>query len=264
MPRLYRFATILVALFLLTGSFSFVGSAQNGGGRFSDSFVGVDICVSGSCGVSTLPSPVIVSVQGSFVVPKMASCPPSGLQYANYIVRIDFRNGGGVQFGCDQFPFFFAIVYQQGTFMGLGASYPVQPGDHISVHVTYSRSTGKNTVMMHDATHVWTYESSPFDDSLAVHTDAEFELSRNCATSACPIPHFDLLKTSNDFVTVASGATVVKGSIGHWESSTSSQSLYATEYGVFMTDSDTGNTLASINAISNSGTNFGIFWVNSV
>jgi hypothetical protein len=239
-------------------------SAMNGGAQMGYQYAGYDVCASGTCGVNTFPSPYFTSIQGSFVVPNLVSCPASGLQYVHYAVKANLRNGAGIQFGCDTFPFYFVEVYKAGSVTGLGQAYAIHPGDHISVKITFNKSTRTLAVRVHDSTHIWTYTTGEFTDNyLSTSIDAEFYLIRDCTTSACPLPNFGTLKTSGDYVTIASGATSLKGALGHWWASTSSQSLYAAVYSSTMTDSDTGNTLARPTSITVTSTGFGIRWMAS-
>lgn len=225
-------------------------------------YAGYDVCISTSCGV-TLPSS-LVSIQGSFVVPSVVSCPSSGLEYVHYAVTENLREGAGIQFGCDTFPFYFVEVYKAGSIGGLGSLYTVHPGDHISVKITFNKSTRTIAVRVHDSTHLWTYTTGPFSDNfLTTSINAEFYLSRDCTTGACPVPIFGTLKTSSDYVTIASGSASLKGSLGHWWASTSSQSVYATVFGNAMTDSDTGNSLARPTSITASSTGFSVKWIAS-
>jgi|SRR5579872_5687938 len=263
MSNLFVLAGLLVLL--SAPSFFFNATAMFGGSQIGVQYAGYDVCVQGTCSVFTFPFPEDTLVKGSFVVPKIMSCPSSGLQYLNYVVEVDLRDGAGVQFGCDQFPFFFAFVKEAGTFMGLGGSFPVNPGDHMSVKIThpYSTNTEQFSMVLTDATRAWTFKSGVITDNSAPSSDAEFYAYRDCFTSSCPIPNFTPLKTSGEYVTVLSGSHSAKGSIGHWLASTSSQNLYATVYKITMTDQDTGNTLAAPSAISTVSTGFTITWKSS-
>jgi hypothetical protein len=266
LSRTLRTTIVLVSvviLALIVPSMLFNVSAMNGGSSASDYYAGYDVCAAGVCNVFTFPFPTFSLVQGSFVVPAVGPCPASGLQFVNYEIKDGGYDGAGIQFGCDTFPFYFAEVFKAASTVGLGSSYPVDPGDHISVKITYSMSTSSFKVVMHDSTHIWTYNTGTYTDSSNFPNEAEFVLARTGTTSASPIPQFSTLKTSGDYVTITSGATSLKGSVGHWFASTSSQSLYATVYEFSMSDSDTGHTLAAPSAVTSTSTGFYIKWLAS-
>ena len=260
-----RVTQAIFFLLVLAASLSLLDvSAASGGVQASYQYAGYDICISSSCGVNIMPSPSFTSIQGSFVVPNIAFCPASGLQYVHYSITENLHDGAGIQFGCDTFPFYFVEIYKMGSIIGLGSPYAIFPGDHLNVRITFSKSTGTLAIRVHDSTHLWTYSTGPFADKyLVTSINAEFYLSRDCTTSNCPVPDFGTLKTSGDYVTIASGSTSLKGSLGHWWTSSSSKSLYATVYGNVMTDSDTGNTLARPGSITSASTGFSITWKSS-
>ncbi len=234
-------------------------SAVSGGTVATNQYAGYDLCISGSCGNAAFQS-----IQGSFVVPSLLSCPASGLQFVHYSVTENLRDGAGIQFGCDTLPFYFVEIYMAGSVTGLGSPYTPHAGDHISVTISFNRSAKTISIRIHDSTHLWTYSTGPFTDNfLAFSVTADYYLSRGCTTSACPVPDFGTLKTSGDYVTLTSWSTSVKGSLGHWWASTSSQPKYATVSKSYMTDSDTGNTLARPASITGTSTGFGIMWIES-
>ena len=119
--------------------------------------------------------------------------------------------------------------------------------------ISYNPTSGKFTLVLHDSTHVWTYNPAAYTDSNAYRGDAWFTLERTCSTSSCPIPDFGTFQTSGDYVAIAAKQTATtgtKGSLGYWLTSTTSKSPYATVNGDTMYDVDTANTLATVSAIS--------------
>jgi hypothetical protein len=213
----------------------------------------------------------ILSVQGSWTVPNIA-CPTASAA-AFYEVAMDViqtsgfgeENGGGVYLECSAgSALYFAASDQAGVFGLLSSGvYPVHPGDHMHAKISYNPTSGKFTLVLHDSTHVWTYNPAAYTDSHAYRGDAWFTLERSCGTSSCPIPDFGTFRTSSDYVAIAAKQTATtgtKGSLGYWLASTTSKSPYATVYGDTMYDLDTANTLATVSAISSISTGFKLTW----
>ena len=228
--------------------------------------VGYDVCTSMICtgAVSNFYSLIVHS---NWVVPSIKSCASSETSGVTYEAGIDYssngvtlENGAGINIYCSLGTSGYAgRVFEAGVTNYLGGSqYPIRAGDHMSTKVSYNGMTARFTVVLHDSTHIWTYKAGPYADGAAALFRGLFLMFRSCATDACQIINFGVMKTSADYVTVSTGGLGgTKGSLGHWFASPSTSNPTAFVSRFDMTDLGyTNNVMATTSAVTSTSTGF--------
>lgn len=260
-----------MSFFLVAPSLLFIIAASGSNFQIASfQSAGFDVCALIKCTLTN--TNFVVGAQGSWVVPSIKSCAANELSTISYEVGIDYspdnfdvRNGAGIDLNCaNGATSYSAFVIAADVPVPLNTiKYAVHPGDHLSAKVAYNRVTASFTLMLHDATHMWTYKPMSYKDGSALLNQGLFVLGRPCTMSSCPIPHFGTLKTSGDYVTINSGGlTGTKGSLGFWLKSPTGGSPSGEILRFEMTDSDTGNVLASTNSITTASSAFSITFKN--